>query len=163
MSIKICNPFSYLGGVALKFGEKLRTARKKAGMTQSELAAKAGIALKTVINYENGNTYPQNRAVYDRLACILNVNAASLYNETDDFIAHAGEHYGKSGVAQAKALVAQIGGLFAGGELEQEDKDAVMMALQKAYWDAKSDNKKYSSRSPAAHNGRKGRHSGCQI
>ena len=107
-------------------------------------------------------TYPQNRAVYDRLACILNVNAASLYNETDDFIAHAGEHYGKNGVAQAKALVAQIGGLFAGGELEQEDKDAVMMALQKAYWDAKSDNKKYSSRSPAAHNGRKGRHSGGQ-
>lgn len=128
----------------MKFGEKLRTQRKKCGLTQAELASRAGLALKTVINYESGNTYPQNREVYDRLADILGVNAASLHNETDDFIAMAGEQYGKRGMEQARQLVEQIGCLFAGGELAQEDKDAVMLALQKAYWDAKSDNLKYA-------------------
>ncbi len=131
----------------MKFGEKLRTQRKKCGLTQAELASKAGIALKTVINYENGNTYPQNRDVYNVLAAILGVEAASLHNETDDFITQAGQQYGKRGMDQARSLVEQIGCLFAGGELEQEDKDAVMLALQKAYWDAKSENMKYSTKS----------------
>jgi len=130
----------------LKFGEKLRTQRKKCRLTHAELAAKAGVALKTIINYENGNTYPQNREVYTTLANILGVEAASLHNETDDFITMAGEQYGKRGMDQARILVEQIGCLFAGGELEQEDKDAVMLALQKAYWDAKSENMKYSAK-----------------
>lgn len=34
--------------------------------------------------------------------------------------------------------------MFAGGELSEGDKDAVMLALQKAYWDCKEDNKKYT-------------------
>ena len=74
----------------MKFGEKLRTQRKKCGLTQSELAAQTGVALKTIINYENGNTYPQNREIYTILANILGVEAASLHNETDDFITKAG-------------------------------------------------------------------------
>lgn len=130
----------------MKFGEKLRAQRKKCKLTQAELASKAGIALKTVINYENGNTYPQNREIYNVLADILGVEAASLHNETDDFITQAGQQYGKRGMDQARNLVEQIGCLFAGGELEQEDKDAVMLALQKAYWDAKSENMKYSAK-----------------
>ena len=130
----------------MKFGEKLRTQRKKCGLTQSELAAQTGVALKTIINYENGNTYPQNREIYTILANILGVEAASLHNETDDFMTKAGEAYGKHGMDQARSLVEQIGCLFAGGELEQEDKDAVMLALQKAYWDAKSENMKYSAK-----------------
>ena len=34
--------------------------------------------------------------------------------------------------------------MFAGGELSEQDKDAVMLALQKAYWACKEDNKKYT-------------------
>ena len=44
-------------------------------------------------------------------------------------------------------LVSEISGLFAGGELDEEEKDAVMAALTRAYWDAKEDNKKYASKS----------------
>ena len=34
--------------------------------------------------------------------------------------------------------------MFAGGELDEEEKDAIMAALNRAYWDAKEENKKYA-------------------
>ena len=45
-----------------------------------------------------------------------------------------------------EALVSEISGLFAGGELDEAEKDAIMAALNRAYWDAKEDNKKYASK-----------------
>jgi len=44
---------------------------------------------------------------------------------------------------QATALVSELSGLFAGGELTEEDRDAVMQSLQEAYWLAKKENRKY--------------------
>ena len=38
-------------------------------------------------------------------------------------------------------MVAGVSALFAGGELSENDKDAVMRALQDAYWMAKERNK----------------------
>ena len=128
----------------MKFGEKLRDLRKKNGLTQAELAEKAGISLRTVNYYESGTTYPKNREIYTTLANILDVDVNYLRNEGDEFIARANERYGYRGAKQAEELVAEIGGLFAGGELSESDKDAVMQALQQAYWDAKKENKKYT-------------------
>ena len=128
----------------MKFGEKLRDLRKKNGLTQAELAEKAGISLRTVNYYESGTTYPKNREIYTTLANILDVDVNYLRNEGDEFIARANERYGYRGAKQAEELVAEIGGLFAGGELSESDKDAVMQALQQAYWDAKKENRKYT-------------------
>lgn len=36
--------------------------------------------------------------------------------------------------------------LFAGGELDQDDMDEMMKAIQDAYWIAKEKNKKYASK-----------------
>ena len=58
----------------MKFGEKLLRARKERGLTQAELAKRAGLGLKTITNYERGATYPQNREVYGRLAEILGID-----------------------------------------------------------------------------------------
>lgn len=128
----------------MKFGEKLRDLRKKNGLTQADLAEKAGISLRTVNYYESGTTYPKNREIYTTLANILDVDVNYLRNEDDEFITRASERYGYRGAKQAEELVAEIGGLFAGGELSESDKDAVMQALQQAYWDAKKENKKYT-------------------
>ncbi|SHE90267.1 Transcriptional regulator, contains XRE-family HTH domain [Tissierella praeacuta DSM 18095] len=128
----------------MKFGEKLRDLRKQNGLTQAELAEKAGISLRTVNYYESGTTYPKNREIYTTLANILDVDVHYLRNEGDEFITRASEKYGYRGAKQAEELVAEIGGLFAGGELSESDKDAVMQALQQAYWDAKKENKKYT-------------------
>ena len=55
--------------------------------------------------------------------------------------------YGSRGRQQAEQLVAELSGMFAGGELSDADKDAVMIALQKAYFDCKEDNKKFTPKS----------------
>lgn len=75
---------------------------------------------------------------------IIDVDLNYLRNEGDEFITKASQRYGYRGAKQAEELVTEIGGLFAGGELSESDKDAVMQALQQAYWDAKKENKKYT-------------------
>ena len=130
----------------MTFGEKLRTLRLKKNITQQELAKEAGLGINTISNYEKGKTYPHDRGVYARLASILGVSADYLHNENDDFIAAAAERYGYNGKKQAMMLVQEMGGLFAGGELSDEDLDGVMRALQEYYWKAKDENKKYAPR-----------------
>ena len=128
----------------MKFGEKLRKYRTEKGLTQAELAKKAGLGLNTISNYESGKTYPQNREVYTTLATILGVNPHHLHNENDDFITDATAKYGSRGAKQAQELLEEITGLFAGGEMAEEDKDVMMKAIQDAYWIAKEKNKKYT-------------------
>lgn len=128
----------------MKFGEKLRKYRTEKGLTQAELAKKAGLGLNTISNYESGKTYPQNREVYTTLANILGVNPDHLHNENDDFITDATAKYGSRGAKQAQELLEEITGLFAGGEMAEEDKDVMMKAIQDAYWIAKEKNKKYT-------------------
>ena len=125
----------------MTFGEKLRESRVKKGMTQSELAKAANLGLNTISNYESGKTYPKKREIYETLASILDVSADYLRNENEEFIAEATERYGYRGKQQADQLVRQIGGLFAGGELSDDEMDGVMKALQDIYWECKAENR----------------------
>lgn len=43
-------------------GTEIRAARERAGLTQGELATRVGVSLRTVGNWERGETVPQNRA-----------------------------------------------------------------------------------------------------
>ena len=128
----------------MKFGEIRRDLRKGKDMTQTDLAKEIGVSLRTIISYENSNSYPKKREVYSKLATLFNVDINYLLTEDEEFITKAKTKYGNRGARQAEDLVAEIGGLFAGGELSEADKDAVMRSLQQAYWDAKEENKKYT-------------------
>lgn len=128
----------------MSFGEKLRDLRNNKKMTQAQLAKEIGVSSRTIISYENGNSYPKKREVYFKLATFFNVDVNYLLTEDEEFITEAKSKYGNHGAKQAEELVAEIGGLFAGGQLSEEDKDAVMRSLQQAYWDAKEENKKYT-------------------
>lgn len=125
----------------MTFGEKLRESRVKKGMTQGELAKAANLGLNTISNYESGKTYPKKREIYDTLATILEVDVNYLRNENEEFLTEATEKYGYRGKQQADQLVQQIGGLFAGGELSDDEMDGVMKALQDIYWEVKAENK----------------------
>ena len=137
-------PLNQAGGIPLRFGEKLRALRKEKGLTQAELAKLAGLGLKTITNYEKGSTYPQNREVYSTLANILGCDTDYLHNEGDDFIGMAQREYGYRGRKGAEKLITEVTGLFAGGEMAEEDMDELMLAIQEAYIDAKKRNKKYT-------------------
>ena len=53
----------------------------------------------------------------------------------------------KGGYRSAKditLLVSELTGLFAGGEIDDEEKDGIMAALNQAYWLSKNKNQKYT-------------------
>lgn len=56
-----------------------------------------------------------------------------LLTEDEEFVVQASEQYGSRGMKQAKDLIEGMSGLFAGGTLSEQDKDAVMKALQDIY------------------------------
>ena len=128
----------------MTFGEKVREERKKRGMTQDELANILGVNRRTVFTWESGRAYPQSRKVYAALALALDVPVNYLLADGEEFILKAGESFGYRGKKEAEELTREITGLFAGGELEEEDMDMLMFAVQEAYVEAKNRNKKYT-------------------
>ena len=117
----------------MRFCEKLKDARTKAGMKQEELA-----------NYESGECYPRKRDIYHKLAELFHTEENYFLNEDEEFLLSAAEKYGAKGAKQAQALVDEVSGLFAGGNIADEDLDVMMKALQDAYWIAKEKNKKFT-------------------
>ncbi len=129
----------------MKFSEKLKEARKNAGLKQPELARAVGVSVRTIASYETGETYPRKRETYQVLADALNVDVHYLMNEEETFVLAAGQEYGSRGAKQAEKLIADMSALYAGGQLSEEDKDIVMRALQDIYWESKARNaQKYS-------------------
>ena len=128
----------------MKFGEKLKYLRTEKKLTQADLAKAVGVSLRTYASYEQEGRYPRKRELYGKLAEQLGCDTNYLLTEDEEFVSQAGAQYGSRGRQQAEQLVAELSGMFSGGELSDADKDAVMIALQKAYFDCKEDNKKYT-------------------
>ena len=82
--------------------------------------------------------------MYAKLAETLGVPVNYILSEDDAFILDAEEQFGYRGKKGAQQLTREITGLFAGGELAEEDMDALMFAVQQAYVEAKTKNKKYT-------------------
>lgn len=128
----------------MTFGEKLLQLRKARHLSQKEVAKVIGVTSRSFTDYERGVRYPRTRNKYEALAKFFDVDVNYLYTENEFFIDEAGKKYGSRGRRQANALVNELAGLFAGGELSNEDKDAVMLDLQRVYWVSKEQNKKYT-------------------
>ena len=130
----------------MKFGEKLKQARLKAGMTQEALGIAADVTKRTIINYETGNRYPRDRGVYSRLAQALDCEVNYLLTEDEEFITEAGAKYGNSGEAEARRLLERSAALFAGGDLNEEDKLEFLLEIQQLYLESKENAKKFASK-----------------
>lgn len=146
----------------MTFGEKVRALRKAQNLTQTDLADRLKVSSRTIQSYEAGTSYPKNRKIYNELAALLGCSAdylrvegapgseissdRSVPRENASFIEDAADQYGSRGARQARELVAEVSGLFAGGELDEEDMDEMMKAIQDAYWVSKKMNRKYVPR-----------------
>lgn len=128
----------------MKFCEKLKEARTRAGLKQEELAKALGVSLRTITNYESGERYPKKREIYYKLAELFHTEENYFLNEDEDFLLTAVEKYGSKGAKQARELMEEVSGLFAGGNIADEDLDEMMRGIQEAYWIAKEKNKKYT-------------------
>ncbi len=128
----------------MEFGEKIRMLHKKKHVSQAQLADRLGVALRTVRGWEIDGRRPKQAMLYDRIAEELDCDVELLRDDSDLFITQSGEFYGSRARRQAEELVNGLTRFFAGGVLSEADQDAVMRALQDAYWEAKESNKKYT-------------------
>jgi len=125
----------------MTFAEKLKAARLRSGVSQERLAAQFGVTKRTIINYENGQTLPPVNLL-PKIAKFFGVTIGELISEEEEFVALAEERGGSKGAREAEAIISEVSGLFAGGRLSDDEKDAVMRAIQNAYWIAKEESKR---------------------
>ena len=126
------------------FKDRLKEKRLEAGLTQVELAGKAGVTTRTIQNYELGNRKPANMEVIQRIADALNTTTEYLLGSSGAYVVEAQERGGAKAARDIEELVSEVTGLFAGGELSEESMDGAIKALNDAYWIAKEKNRKYT-------------------
>ena len=127
----------------MAFSERLKKIRENKEMTQEQLAQRSGISRRMIQKYESGIARPRYDAA-EKLASALELPDSELLGESGTLIAQAAEKYGARGAKQADELMSEVTGLFAGGELAEEDMDVMMKAITEAYWIAKEKNKKFT-------------------
>lgn len=124
------------------FKERLKEKRMEAGLTQVQLAEKAGVTARTIQNYELGNRKPSNMEVIQKIADALNTTTEYLLGSSGTYVVEAHEKGGSKAARDIEQLVSEVTGLFAGGELSEESLEGAMKALNDAYWIAKEKNRK---------------------
>ena len=135
----------------MKFNERLKKLREEKGLTQVQLSELTGISTRMIQKYESANARPRLDAA-EKIAKALNVTADQLLGNADMLVAQATEKYGSRGAKQAQQLTEEVTGLFAGGDMAEEDMDIMMQAIQQAYWIAKEKNRKYTPKKYRAEN-----------
>ena len=113
------------------FAEKLKALRVEAEISQQKLSEALGITVRTISSYELGHTYP-NFEQLSKIARFFGVSADSFMNDNEHFISQAYEASGRKGARQASELIDEVVGLFAGGRLTEDDRDAAMRAIQES-------------------------------
>lgn len=134
----------------MEIGDKIRAARKRAGFTQKELAAKVNVTTRCIQYYESNIRKPQTTEMIIKLAAALSEDVnyflsereIEIMRENEMFLGEAESKYGKSGKVQARQIIENAQALFAGGELEEEDKEAFFQAITELYFDSKKNNTK---------------------
>ncbi len=128
----------------MKFNEKLRTARVAAHLSQIELAKRVGITERSLYNYEINGRIPKIdvvKRIADELGVTVDYLMADNAEQSDSrqlFLANAREDFGYKGALEAQALLERATAMFAGGELDQDAKDAFFESLTQAYFVAKN-------------------------
>ena len=121
----------------MKFGEKVKGQRLKAGLLQNDVAVAIGVTKRTYANYEAGASYPKDRSIYLKLANVFKVDKNYFLTEDEEFLTAAAENYGKKGHDKAKMFLEQAAALFAGGELSETDKLAFLHEIQALFLESK--------------------------
>ena len=127
----------------MAFAENLKEKRAQSGLTQAELAMKAGVTARTIQNYELGTRKPGNMVIVQRIADALGTTTEHLLSSGETLVVEAHERGGARAARDINELVGEVTGMFAGGKLSDDALDGAMRALNEAYWIAKDKNKKY--------------------
>ena len=127
----------------MAFAENLKEKRAQSGLTQAELAMKAGVTARTIQNYELGTRKPGNMVIVQRIADALGTTTEQLLSSGETLVVAAHERGGARAAKDINELVSEVTGMFAAGKLSDDALHGAMRALNEAYWIAKDKNKKY--------------------
>ena len=131
-------------------GEKIRDRRIDMKLTQTELAERVEVSLRTINKYEKDVVKPHALNLR-RLCAVLGVSEAYLTNpEIEDvtygleeapYVNEVRDAYGKKAGMDMQQLLDGVQAMFAGGSTPQEDKDLFFEAVMRAYMETKADAK----------------------
>lgn len=124
-----------------EFAKKLKDYRKAKRMSQTDFAGLIGMPYRTYQNYESGVRYPKNMEVVNKIAVALGTTAEDLLGPAGGYIVEAGELGNIRDQRRMSLIVTQLSALFAGGDIDEESKDAAMAALNEVYWKHKTENR----------------------
>ena len=127
----------------MKFEERLKQYRENKGWTQAELGEKSGVSSRMIQRYEAGTSRPRWDAA-EKIATALEVPVSDLLGQSGMLVAEAADKGGAKSAREMSKLVEEVVGMFAGGSLPKEDRDAYMAAISKAYFESNEENKKYT-------------------
>ena len=121
----------------MHFSEKLRLARLSKHLTQTQLAELTNLTLRTIQNYELGYRMPKKKSTFTSLSSALGISEEVLTDPNATFILLPTEHYKHSGPGQAMLIVDELKTMWSSDDMDESEMDAVMQALQEAYWESK--------------------------
>lgn len=133
------------------FSEKIREAREALKLNQQQLSDLVGVSKRSIAAYETTDSKPRGN-IARKLASALQVSVDYLLNddiidpkhgiEKSPYVEETRERLGAKAANEMDVLLEQNMALFAGGELDQEAKDAFFEAVMKAYITCKEDARK---------------------
>ena len=114
----------------MNFSDKIKFQREQNHLTQKELAELVGVSQRAIAAYESSGTIARISTMR-KLAHALNVSYDYLKHDEIE-----------KGAKDINEILEANRALFAGGELDEEAKDAFYQAVTKAYLSCKMEAKK---------------------
>ena len=141
-----------------KLGEKIRILRVKTNLYQEQLAEAVGVSSRSISAYEAGRAIPRKNTLR-KLAKALGVTVEYLTNDNatdpdagrirEEKIEEVRETFGDRGAAELAELLDRNMAFLAGGDVDQEAKDAFFDALMTAYVTCKNEaRRKFGGKEP---------------
>ena len=148
-------------------GDKLRALRLSRRMTLTALSRASGLSDRALRYLENNERRPSVDAV-KKLSAALEVDTDYFMDDDlfqqelqkDEALAQARERYGARGMAQARQIYESAKGLYAGGRLNEEERDAFRDLMMEIFFETKEDAKKYIPKGGVPRHGASGSKNG---
>ena len=132
-------------------GDKVKALRLSKKMTITALSRASGLSDRAIRYIENNERQPGVDAI-KKLSAALDVGTEYFMEDDlfqqelhkEEVLAQAKDRYGSRGMAQALAVYESAKGLYAGGRLNEDERDAFRDLMMEIFFDSKEEAKKYT-------------------